>query len=142
MTPAAFCGLFDTWKAGFPDSLYKSYLFGRDGAYTTPKVDGKQYVLRHVHLLPVMDPDALAEWNKRYKLGTEKGKWKERVSNRALIYATRVLYDSTQEHLLMYILDEPDAHRIARMKSQGDRVFMEQFATCAAAFIHNGEVIF
>lgn len=139
-TVAGFCEAFDAWKAGFPDTEHTSFLFGKDGAYATPTVDGKRYVLRHVHLVPLHDQTALQKWLALYQLGMTKGHWTRRTSNRVLIYATRSLAGGGEAHLLMYILNEPDAHEIALMKTAGDRRFMEQFATCAAAFIHDGTV--
>lgn len=141
ISAAAFCTLFDDWKAGFPATEDTNFLFGKDGAYVTPTVDGKKYVLRHVHLLPVVDRDALKDWKKLYDIGQKTGRWPRRTSNRVLIYATRGLPGGGEEHLLLYILTEPDAHEIALMKTPGDRRFMEQFAECAAAFLDNGTVI-
>lgn len=140
-TVAGFCAAFDAWKAGFPESEHTNFLFGKDGAYSTPTVDGKKYALRHVHLVPLLDQAAFQKWLGLFNLGKTKGKWLRRTSNRVLIYATRTLPAGGEEHLLMYILTEPDAHEVALMKTDGDRQFMEQFAECAASFLHDGTVI-
>lgn len=116
-------------------------MFGKDSAYATPTVDGKKYVLRHVHLVPLLDQAAFQTWLELYNLGKTKRNWPRRTSNRVLVYATRALPEGGEAHLLMYILTEPDAHEIALMKTAGDRRFMEQFAECAAAFLHDGTVI-
>jgi hypothetical protein len=55
------CRLFADWKSS---DEYGSYYFGKDSAYITPKVDGKKYALRHVHLVPLLDKNQLAAWNK------------------------------------------------------------------------------
>jgi hypothetical protein len=138
---AAFCALFDAWKAGFPGTEYTNFAFGKDGAYATPTVDGKKFVLRHVHLAPVADLKALKTWKKHYDIGKKNGRGSRRTSNRVLIYATRQTASGEQEHLLMFILTEPDAHEVAEMRTADNRRFMEQFSECAAAFLHDGTVI-
>jgi len=133
--------LFDAWKAGFPDSEYKHFAFGKDGAYTTPMVDGKKYMLRHVHLAPAHDQQALSKWLYQHQAGMSRGKWQRKTSNRVLVYASRRAPLGGEDHLLMQILNEPDAHQIALMKTAADKHLMEQFAECAAAFIHDGTIL-
>ena len=122
--PARLVARFDEWKA---QGEYSSYHFGKDGAYGKP-LDN---VLRHVHLMPLADAVALASWNKAWARHARK------VSDRALVYAS----DRTHGHLLIYILDEPDAHRIPRMETAADRERMLKLSKIAERFIHDGAVI-
>lgn len=137
---ASFCALFDAWKAGFPGSEYTNFAFGKDGAYVRPLVDGKKFVLRHVHLAPVADVEDLKTWKKRYDIGVKNGTGSRRTSNRVLIYVSRQLPGGVEDHLLMFILNEPDAHEIAEMKTEGNKAFMEQFSQCAADFLFDGTI--
>lgn len=57
--PANFATEFDAWKASGEAGEFSNYLFGKDGAYIAPKVGGQANVLRHVHLVPLKDPDKL-----------------------------------------------------------------------------------
>jgi len=122
---------FTEWKTGWPKREFDSKYFGKDAAYAAPAVDGKKYILRHVHIVPVVDPDALSRWQKiLQRLG-------RKTSDRALVYAQ----DDRGNFLLIFILEEPYAHRVAEMRTQGDREIMEGFANTAAAFIAEGKVI-
>ena len=123
-----FCASFKEWKSG---DEYSSFYFGKDSAYFTPSVNGEQYALRHVHLVPVIDKTRLLAWKKVWKL---KGR---KTSDRVLIY-TR---DKQGNFLLIYILSEPDAHAVARMKCQKHKELMEGFAAVAEAFIFDGSII-
>lgn len=114
-----------------PVGEYESYLFGKDGAYVNPGVDGVQRVLRHVHLVPLKDPHALRKWDKGWRRRARK------CSDRHLVYVS----DPRHGHLLMWILDEPGSHDIALMKSEDDRQLMRQFAAVAAHFIQTGKVL-
>ena len=123
-SPALLAARFDQWKA---QGEYSSYHFGKDGAYGPP-LHG---VLRHVHLLPQADAAALVAWNRAWARRARK------VSDRALVYAS----DSTQGHLLIFILNEPDAHRIARMETPADATRMRKLTKVAQSFVHDGSVI-
>ena len=114
-----------------PDGEYSSYLFGKDGAYGTPKVNGVSNTLRHVHLVPLKDVSALRQWDKDWRWLARKR------SDRHLVYVS----DSYYGHLLLWILDEPGSHEIALMKSADDRELMLKFAAVADRFIQTGEVI-
>lgn len=118
---------FTEWKAdcaaGREDD---SYWFGRDGAYRTPKVGTKQYALRHVHLVPITDPEALSKWNFMWE------KRRNRTSDRVLVYSK----DARSNFLLIFILPEGDAHWIA----DNDPGTMEGFASTAEAFL-DGSII-
>lgn len=124
----SFCTEFDDWKTA---GEYENYLFGKDGAYTAPAVAGVPNVLRHVHLVPLADPRALAAWNTQWHRRGRK------VSDRALVYAS----DGHYGHLLIYIFSEPDAHQVARMKTHAQLQLMLKLARIAERFIHDGTCI-
>lgn len=128
---AAFAAEFDAWKATGTEGEYESFLFGKDGAYARPKVDGDQYLLRHVHLVPLKNVVQLSIWKKLWRRRSRK------TSDRVLVYAS----DTRSNHLLIFILEEPTAHDVAMMKSEQDTRLMERFAAIAAAFLHDGTVI-
>ena len=126
-----FIDEFTKWKSQGSAGEFNSRYFGKDGAYVRPTVDGHQYALRHVHLIPLSDAVQLAKWNAQWK---RKGK---KISDRALVYVA----DHKGNYLLIFILPEPDAHRIAKMSNKEDRETMDGFAEVAAAFLENGEVL-
>jgi len=126
--PDHWATYFQEWTS-LPDP-YVDEFFGKDSAYVRPKVGGKSYVLRHVHLKP-FEPAALTQWESDHWLRTRK------VSNRVLVYAS----DGKGNHLLIFILNEPDAHAIADMKTAEDKATMEGFATVAEAFNFNGDIL-
>jgi hypothetical protein len=103
----------------------KNILFGKDGAYDAPLIDGKR-LLRHVHLVPLVDEDAKAKWYHRFAFGSRK------TSDRALVYAS----DGHDCHLLIYILEEPDAHRVATMRTRRHAETMKGFAVTAINFFY------
>lgn len=115
---------FAWWKADPEDREYSSPIFGKDASYERILVNGKAFVLRHVHLAPT-NPDAQVVWNKRWKQRSRK------TSDRALVYVS----DGRDDHLLIFILDEPDAHAVAEMKTAEDRATMEGLAECADEFL-------
>jgi mRNA interferase YafO len=123
-----FCAEFQSWKQG---DEFDSYLFGKDSAYIAPKVGMESYRLRHVHLVPLLDFAQLQTWN---KLAQRKGR---KTSDRVLVY----VHDEPDNYLLIYILPEPDAHRIAQMQTTEDRETMLGFAAVAEAFIQTGKII-
>lgn len=135
-----FCQVFDAWKAGFPDSEFTHPLFGKDGAYSRPMVDGTPYVLRHVHLMPVQNSSARDRWMATHKQGIQKGRWSRKTSDRVLVYATRRPPGGKEEHLLLFILDEPEAHETANMKTPDAKQLMGQLASCAADFMDDGSI--
>jgi len=118
---------FDAWKARGFAGEYSSYLFGKDSAYGSRLPSS----LRHVHLAPLADAVALAAWNRSWSRRTRK------VSDRALVYAS----DNMHGHLLIFILNEPHAHRIARMETAEDASLMLKLAKVAQRFVHDGSVI-
>lgn len=125
----AFCDAFHAWKSSFPSGEYSSPLFGKDGAYTSPKLQGGD--LRHVHLAPVADQAALARWLTQHRRRGRK------VSDRVLVYAS----SDYSGHLLIAILDEPGAHDIARMATPEDAQIMRRLARIADDFLCFGKVI-
>lgn len=121
------CRQFETWKIA---GEYSSYYFGKDSAYAAPTVDGEKYKLRHVHLVPLLDQKQLESWNKKWQFGGRK------TSDRVLIYTT----DNKNNFLLIFILSEPDAHKIALMRETKHELLMKKFASIAENFIVNGFV--
>jgi hypothetical protein len=128
--PEAFTIQFAHWKANWPVNEYAFELFGKDGAYATPTVDGEKYVLRHVHMQPSEESSDYARWQTFYKRRSRK------TSDRHLIYVT----NSNEDHLLIFLIDEPDAHAIALMKTAADRQAMEDLAIVAENFLWDGTV--
>ncbi|MGK5009421.1 type II toxin-antitoxin system YafO family toxin [Janthinobacterium sp. MDB2-8] len=123
-----FLSQFEHWKAG---DEYSSKWFGKDGAYARPNVDGKKYMLRHVHLVPIADIAQLAQWNVKFKRKSRK------TSDRALVYVS----NGKGDYLLIFILEEPDAHEVAEMKTSEHREVMSGFAEVAAEFLDTGKII-
>jgi mRNA interferase YafO len=123
-----FCDEFKLWKS---KDEHSSSLFGKDSAYTTPTVNGEKYILRHVHLVPVMDQEQIDSWYKKLSFKSRK------TSNRILVYVD----DNKGNILLIHILPEPDAHEIAKMKTQKNRETMNGFAAVAEAFIFDGSIL-
>ncbi len=99
-------------------------LFGKDSAYHTPKLTSPNDRLMHVHLVPILDQGALVAWEQAWRRRTRK------VSNRVLVYAD----NRKGEYLLIYVLNEPDAHSIAAMQTVEDAETMAFFAQVAEAF--------
>lgn len=123
-----FKEMFGDFKDGPP--LGSKY-FGKDVGYEAPLVAGKSFVLKHVHMIPQTDQDALERWNQAYKSRSQK------TSDRALVYVTNALGD----HLLLWMLEEPLAHKIAKMREPADAQLMQAFALIAAEFLRDGSII-
>jgi mRNA interferase YafO len=123
-----FVKSFKDWKSG---EEHESFYFGKDGKYFTPSVGGVPYVLRHVHLVPIIERSTLNLWKKSWRHRSRK------TSDRVLVY----VQDNQGGYLLITILPEPGSHQIARMETPQDRDLMERFALIAEAFINDGEVI-
>lgn len=119
---------FERWKTA--QGEYGSFFFGKDGGYTTPKVGGKPYVLRHAHMVPMSDQRKLHFWKKAWRDRSRK------TSNRILVYC-----QDGRDFILIYILSEPDAHKIADMTTAADKQTMYEFARVAEAFIERREII-
>ncbi|MEI6746739.1 MAG: type II toxin-antitoxin system YafO family toxin [Methylococcaceae bacterium] len=123
-----FCNQFIKWKNA---GEYSSYYFGKDSAYVAPTVDGEKYKLRHVHLVPLIDQKQLAVWNKKWQFGGRK------TSDRVLIYVE----DNRNNFLLIFILSEPDAHKIAQMKELKHEQLMKRFASVSEQFMFDGTIL-
>lgn len=110
---------------------YDEYLFGKDGAYQLPTVNGRRNVLRHVHLVPLKSPEQLKQWDKSWHFRRRKS------SDRALVYVD----NGRGDYLLIHILNDPGAHETASMRTLQHRQLMEQLAKVADMFIHSGQVL-
>lgn len=128
--PEAFAREFLLWKTNWPQREFLHQLFGKDGAYINPRVDGEQYRLRHVHIVPFNDPGARTRWFSVFRRHGRK------TSDRHLVYVA----DGKGNFGLIYILDEPDAHRIAQMKTDEERSVMNGFAVVAENFLWDGSL--
>jgi len=126
-----FMMFFAQWKSQGEEGEHDSYHFGKDGGYIKPLVNNQAYVLKHVHLMPVLDQERKAAWDKAWKHRSRK------TSDRVLIYVDNGLGG----FLLIAILPEPDAHRIAQQKTPQDRHTMNVCSEIAERFIDNGDVI-
>lgn len=122
-----FIQSFKDWKQ---KDEFSSYLFGKDSAYFSPRVNGTPYTLRHVHLVPIVDQSSLHRWKLDWKNKSRK------TSDRVLVYVK-----NHNSYLLITILPEPGSHQIARMQTQQDKDLMQRFAIIAEAFIDRNEVI-
>ena len=129
---ANFIRAFAHWKSNWPSREYASVHFGKDAYYRAPPVAGQFNRLRHVHLRPMVDSLAASLWDYWFRRG------KRKTSNRVLVYAHDTRTDC---YLLIYILVEPTAHRIAAMRTERDRRFMEKLAAVAEAFLDDGRII-
>lgn len=88
-------------------------------------------MLRHVHLAPQADVAQLRRWKHAHRKGSRK------TSDRALVYVS----DPYSGHLLIYILDEPNAHAVADMATAPHRAAMLQYAKIADHFLQTGLVL-
>jgi len=126
-----FVADFAQWKDAGSAGEDDFYEFGKDSAYVAPRVNGEKNILRHVHIVPILDENALKKWNRKWE------QFGRRTSDRVLVYVN----DGGDKFLLIAVLEEPDAHEIAEMKTQQHRERMELFAQIAEEFIYNGKVI-
>lgn len=124
-----FMDEFRDWKQGWPAREYAFVLFGKDGMYDRPRIGGAR-VLWHVHLEPLESEQDWRDWMRRFRAG------RKRTSDRALVYARR----GRDDYLLISILDEPDAHVIAEMRTERHKLHMEAFAEVARAWIEDDEI--
>ncbi len=123
--------LFSEWKSLGAQGEDAIYEFGKDVPYERPHVNSKKNVLRHVHLVPILDAQNKAAWDKAWVRESR------RTSNRALVYVD----DGPEKFLLIAILPEPVAHAVSRMLTQQDKAVMTRFAEIAESFIFTGKVI-
>ena len=127
-SPTEFSKEFKLWKSG---DEYDHIFFGKDGAYFKPTLDIKNHALMHVHLVPLNDLVKLRKWERDFSNRSRK------TSNRVLVYVT----NNKGGFLLIYILDEPDAHEIALMKTEMHKEIMNGFSEMANAFIWDGTIL-
>lgn len=120
--PDELVALFGDWKSDERNE-FEYIEFGKDGFYEDPKVGGEM-VLKHVHLPPHPDSEAMKDWEKRHRRRSRK------KSNRCLIYASR----RNGDHLLIDVLDDPPGAHVA-MKN---KTMMHRLASIAAEFIQDG----
>jgi mRNA interferase YafO len=123
--------LFSDWKSLGVQGEDAVYEFGKDVPYERPHVNSIKNVLRHVHLVPILDAQSKLAWDKAWVRGSR------RTSNRALVYVD----DGPKNYLLIAILPEPLAHAVSKMLTQQDRALMTRFAEIAESFIYAGKVI-
>lgn len=128
--PEAFAKEFTLWKANWPQREYSHQLFGKDGAYVAPSVDGEKYRLRHVHIVPFNDHHSRKRW---YEVFGRRGR---KTSDRHLVYVA----DDKGNFGLIFILDEPHAHRIAQMRTAEEKAVMTSFAVVAENFLWDGSL--
>ena len=128
--PQELLNAFREWKMAVELGEDDFYEFGKDTAYITPKVNDENYVLRHVHLVPLLDKNQLEQWDKNWQHR------RLRTSDRALVYV-----QDNQRFLLIDILPEPFVHQIAQMKTPQDKRLMETFAKIAEQYIYHHEII-
>ena len=131
VNPDLFREDFAEWKTDWSNHEFDSFYFGKDGAYVAPNVGGRRYCLKHVHLQPIADPRDVRDWQRNFARGGR------RVSDRCLVYAEK---KAEGPYLLIAILDEPNAHDIAAMRTAEHRKLMEEFADIADQFITYDEI--
>lgn len=119
---------FRIWKLG---DEYGHPYFGKDGAYAKPELELKHHYLRHVHLVPLNDIAQISVWERNFRYKSRK------TSDRALVYVD----NRKNGFLLIFILDEPDAHNIAMMKTLQHKEIMEGFSEVANAFLWDGTIL-
>ena len=130
-SPDAWANYFQSWKGLGPAGEYNDYFFGKDSAYIAPPTSLPPGRLMHVHLVPLLAPKKLELWDFRFKHRSRK------TSNRALVYAD----NGNGDYLLIYVLDEPSAHEIAKMLTSEHREIMHNFVVVAEAFFRDSSII-
>lgn len=123
---------FADWKNRGPSGADDHYYFGKDAFYEKPRGESGQHVLRHVHLVPLSNPEDVSAWNRNWE--RQSGR---RTSDTALVYADGGRFG----YLLIAILWEPDAHSVSQMKTKEASELMHTFARIAERFIFDGSVI-
>lgn len=111
---------FSEWKRG---DEYSSYFFGKDGFGL------KTSVLRHVHLVPLHDINAMSKWNTAWK----KRPPGRKTSDKYLFYCDAGI---SHGYLLIYIIGDPGAHDFLTKKQS--KPLLDAFEACANQFVHFG----
>lgn len=122
-----FIEFFEEFKNGDP---HESLIFGWDNTYETPRVNGLTHTLRHVHMMPQADERKKAHWIDLYR------QRKHKTSDRALVYVT----NRQGDHLLIEMLEEPEAHTICKMLTPPHKLIMKKYATIASDFLISGKI--
>lgn len=128
-TPEILVQEFSDWKAKGEIAENDHYYFGKDVPYDRPRGSLGEYVLQHVHLVPLTNPECLQDWDRKWKL--EAGR---RTSDSALVYVD----GGRHGYLLLTILWEPEAHTVIEMRTPETRQMMQGLAAIAEIFIHQG----
>jgi mRNA interferase YafO len=113
---AILCRHFANWKQ---QGEYSSYFFGKDG------FNRNNTVLRHVHMLPLHDPQQKQRWDQAWR---RDGR---RTSDRYLFYADG---GARLGYLLIYIVGDPGAHDF--LSSPSSYALLQRFAQIADQFVH------
>lgn len=111
---------FDFWKS-FPAEV-ETDVFARDGANR-----GSSY-LRHVHIVPLNDKEALARWNRNYENGD---------GNRSDRYLFYVNGGAAFGYMLLAVINDPGAHNIWAPENKD---LLAEFERLAEDFYYNGVV--
>lgn len=119
---------FKWWKEDVGRE-FKSPFFGKDSGLIRPKVDGRDYALRHCHLIPLNDERALSRWKADFRRESRK------TSDRVLIYA-----QDDEDYYLIDVVDDPGAHQIMRMVDSQGYSFMARCAREASSFL-SGQLV-
>lgn len=112
---------FSDWKGG---DEYGSYLFGKDG------LGLKSKVLRHVHMVPLHDAEALAKWDQAWRRKPPGRK----TSDRYLFYCDG---GKSYGFLLIYIVGDPGAHEVFLST---EAALIGSFEKCAEEFVNSGKI--
>lgn len=124
LDPNVLTQRFSDWKSG---DEYSSYLFGKDG------LGLNTIVLRHVHMIPLHDPNALSKWDIAWKR-TPPGR---KTSDRYLFYCDG---GTGYGFLLIYIVGDPGGHDV--LSAPGSKPLINKFEACADQFVHFGTISF
>lgn len=90
--PDIFAERFLQWK----ESGSEDYYFGKDAPYDRPLGDAREYILHHVHLVPLTNPEELGKWDKKWDRASGR-----RTSDTALIvYRRPPLWLSAADHTM------------------------------------------
>ncbi len=116
-----FIGLFLQWKQDGED---ESYFFGKDA------LNLQSSLVRHVHMVPLSTPDALAAWDTNWQ------RHRKRVSDRFLFYVDGGIHG----YLLLYIVNDPGAHEFLSKKDAANQLVRSAIEAMADEFYHFGTV--
>lgn len=101
LAPAEFTTLRDeflAWKAG---DEYDHPIFGKDAGFRHPQIAVDE-ALRHVHLIPIHNPDGLELWQKAFHRRSRK------TSDRILVYVSGLR--DPEAYLFIDLFEDPNGH--------------------------------